>query len=193
MKLADLEFAPSLDLPAPTSLFRIQRTRARPGSLRIGRILLPPPHLLSGRFDIPGVSVGYFAEAPETAVYESLCRREATAVSIQAAAMRSLLCVQTAEPLKLLDLRTHANRWPVLQSLRLDHTQQLAAEAQAAGFRGIVYRSVQQHGKQCFAIFGEALAKLPMAWSERLIESGTGNLHWVLACAINGARVMVTP
>jgi hypothetical protein len=128
MKLADLKFAPSFDLPAPSVLYRIQRARARRGSLRVGRILLPPSHLLSGRFDVAGVPVGYFAEAPETAVYESLCRREATAVSMQAAAIRTLLCVQTTQPLRLLDLRMHASSWPVLQSLRLNHTQELAAE-----------------------------------------------------------------
>jgi len=60
--------------------------RREPGCWR--QFLLPPSHLLSGRFDVAGVPVGYFAEAPETAVYESLCRREATAVSMQAAAMR---------------------------------------------------------------------------------------------------------
>lgn len=115
MKLADLEFAPSFDLPAPSVLYRIQRARARRGSLRVGRILLPPTHLLSGRFDVTGVPVGYFAEAPETSVYESLCRREATAVSMQAAAMRTLLCVQTSLPMVLLDLRKHASSWPVLR------------------------------------------------------------------------------
>lgn len=193
MKLADLEYAPSFDLPAPTVLFRIQRTRARRGSMRVGRILLPPSHLLSGRFDVAGVPVGYFAEAPDTAVYESLCRREATGVSMQAAAMRTLLCVQTTQPLALLDLRMHASSWPVLQSLRLSHTQELAAEARAQGFAGIVYCSAQQHNMHCYAIFGDALAGLRAVWSERLTEPGTENLHAVLAAAIRGSQVPLVP
>ncbi|HEU6454019.1 MAG TPA: RES family NAD+ phosphorylase [Roseateles sp.] len=193
MKLADLEFAPSFDLPAPSVLYRIQRARARRGSLRVGRILLPPSHLLSGRFDVAGVPVGYFAEAPETAVYESLCRREATAVSMQAAAMRNLLCVQTTRPLALLDLRMHASSWPVLQSLRLTQTQELAAEAHAQGFAGIVYCSAQQHNMDCYAVFGDALANLRGVWAERLTEPGTGNLHAVLAAAIKGSQVPLVP
>lgn len=193
MKLADLEFAPSFDLPAPSVLYRIQRAHARRGSLRVGRVLLPPSHLLSGRFDIAGIPVGYFAEAPETAVYESLCRREAAAVSLQAAAMRNLLCVQTAQPLSLLDLRMHASSWPVLQSLRLSHTQELAVEAHAQGFAGIVYCSAQQHNMHCYAVFGDAMTSLRSVWAERLTERGTGNLHAVLAGAIKGSQVPLVP
>lgn len=193
MKLADLEFAPSFDLPAPAVLYRIQRARARRGSLRVGRVLLPPAHLLSGRFDVSGLPVGYFAEAPETAVYESLCRREATAVSMQTAAMRTLLCVQTSRSLTLLDLRMHASSWPVLQSLRLSHTQELAAEAHAQGFAGIVYCSAQQHNMHCYAIFGDTLTSLRAVWAERLTERGTGNLHAVLAGAIRGSQVPLVP
>jgi hypothetical protein len=193
MKLADLEYVSSFDLPAPTVLFRIQRARARRGSLRVGRILLPPSHLLSGRFDVEGIRVGYFAEAPETAVYESLCRREATAVSMQAAAVRTLLCVKTTEPLVLLDLRMHASNWPVLQSLRLGHTQELATEAYAQGFDGIVYCSAQQPNMDSYAIFGDALAGLRAVWSQRLTEPRTGNLHAALVSAVEGAQVPLVP
>ena len=193
MKLTDLEFVPSFELLAPTILYRIQRSRARRGSVRAGRILLPPSHLLSGRFDVNGVPVGYFAEAPETAVYESLCRREAVAVSMQSAALRTLLCVQTARPLTLLDLRMHASSWPVLQSLRLSHTQELAAQAQAQGFEGVIYCSAQQHSMHCFAIFAGALRGLRTLWAERLTEPGTGNLHAVLVNALKGAQLPLVP
>lgn len=193
MKLSDLEFVPSAELPAPSVLYRIQRTRARSGSQRVGRILLPPPNLLSGRFDLAGIPVGYFAEAPETAVYESLCRREATTVSLHAAAIRTLLCFQTNEPLTLLDLRMHASSWPVLQSLRLHHTQELAAEAHKQGFKGIVYCSAQQHSMHSYAVFGDALKGLRSLWAERLTESGTGNLHAVFAGAVKGSQIPLVP
>lgn len=193
MKLADLEFTPSFDLPAPAVLYRIQRTRARRGSIRAGRVLLPPADLLGGRFDVAGIAVGYFAEAPETAVYESLCRREATSVSLQAASLRTLLCFQTTQRLNLLDLRMHASSWPVLQSLRLGHTQELAADAFAHGFSGIVYCSAQQHNMHCYALFEEPLNSIRALWAERLTEAGTGNLHAVLASAIKGSQVPLVP
>jgi hypothetical protein len=193
MKLADLEFAPSFDLPAPAVLYRVQRLRARRGSQRVGRVLLPPSDLLNGRFDVAGTAVGYFAEAPETAVYESLCRREAAFLSVQAAATRALLCVQSSRTLTLLDLRPHASSWPVLQSLRLAHTQEVAAEAKAQGFAGIVYCSAQQQNMHCFALFGQSLNGLRAVWSEQLIESGTGNVHAVLASGIRGSQVPLVP
>ncbi|MFG6465344.1 RES family NAD+ phosphorylase [Roseateles sp. BYS87W] len=193
MKLADLEFTPSFDLPAPAVLYRIQRIRARRGSMRVGRVLLPPADLLGGRFDIAGVAVGYFAEAPETAVYESLCRREATSVSLRTASLRTLLCLRTTQILNLLDLRMHASSWPVLQSLRLRHTQELAADAHAHGFAGIVYCSAQQHNMHCYALFGDPLNSLRAVWSEHLTEPGTGNLHTVLAGAIKGSQVPLVP
>lgn len=68
MKLADLQYAPHFDLLAPQSLFRVQHTRASAGTVKVGAILLPPSHLLSGRLDIPGIPVAYFAERPETAL-----------------------------------------------------------------------------------------------------------------------------
>lgn len=193
MKLADFEYAPSLELAAPTVLYRVQLIRARPGSVRRGRVLLPPSNLLNGRFDVVGVPVAYFAEAPETAIYESLCRREATGVSVSTASLRTLLCLQTALPFHLLDLRPHAASWPVLQSLRIRHTQELAAEAFAQGYSGLVYCSAQQLGMNCFALFGERLASLRTVWSQRLIEPGTTNLHTSLASALRGSQVPLVP
>lgn len=70
--------------------------------------------------------MAYFAERPETALYEATCRREAVGVSYAMMAKRSLLSVQTTAKLSLLDLRPHASSWPVLHSLRFDQTQALA-------------------------------------------------------------------
>lgn len=119
MKLADLQYVPQFDLLAPELLFRVQHARASTGTVKIGTrlLLLPPSDLLSGRFDIAGQPVAYFAERPETAIYEAICRREATGVSYSLMAKRSLLSVQTTAKLTLLDLRPHVFSWPVLQSL----------------------------------------------------------------------------
>lgn len=193
MKLSDLEYVPSFDLLAPQALYRVQRRRARAGSVKIGRLLLPPADLVSGRFDVKGVHVAYFGEKPETALFEALCRREATALSMKEIDMRTLLCVQTTRLLKLLDLRLHAQSWPVLQSLRFHHTQGLAREAYDQGFAGIVYRSAQQYGMDCYALFGESSRSLRTLWLEPLTEQGTGNLHISLAAALVGSQVTLAP
>ncbi|MBC7393287.1 MAG: RES family NAD+ phosphorylase, partial [Variovorax sp.] len=102
---------------------------------------------MSGRFALAMTETGYFAESPETAIYESLVRREAVFLSISNAAGRQLLCLRTIRPVQLLDLRQHASTWPVLQSLRFSATQEMAAEALAAGYEGIAYRSAQHYGQ----------------------------------------------
>lgn len=195
MKLADLQYAFHFDLLAPQLLFRVQYARANARTVKIGTrlLLLPPSNLLSGRFDIAGQPVAYFAERPEAAIYEAICRREATGVSYALMAKRSLLSVQTTAKLTLLDLRPHTPSWPVLQSLRFDHTQALAADAHAAGFSGIVYRSAQQYGTDCFALWGQALTVLRRMSLESLLEPQTGQLHGALAMALNGSQLPLLP
>ena len=195
MNLADLRYSPRFDLLPPQLLFRVQHSSARAGTVKIGTrlLMLPPSNLLSGRFDIAGQPVAYFAERPETAVYEAICRREATGVSFALMAKRSLLSVQTTAKITVLDLRPHALSWPVLQSLRFDQTQALAAEALAAGLSGIVYRSAQQYGMDCFALWGQALRALDRMSLESLVESRSGNLHAAVATALNGSQLPLLP
>jgi len=192
MHLTQLHFAPTTLLAASQALYRIQRHRAQPGTVRIGPLRLPPASRLSGRFDLAGTSVGYFAEAPETAVYEALARRETNALSMSVLKQRKLLCVQTKVALQLLDLRPHASTFPVLQSLRFEQTQELAVEATAAGYDGIVYRSAQQFGMDCYAIFDPALRELTGSWSEPLVERTTGNLHSVVVSCLLGSKLPLT-
>lgn len=193
MKLADLEYIPHADLLAPEALFRIQMAKALPSTVRIGKLLLPPSSLMSGRFDIAGVPVGYFAEAPQTAAYEALCRREARVVSLAVLRLRNLACFQAQERLRLVDPRPHARAWPVLQSLRIAQTQELAHEIFQQGFAGVIYASAQQLGMDCFAIFGDALGRLRFAWAEALLERGTSNLHVTVAEAIARSRLTLSP
>lgn len=195
MKLADLRYIPHFDLLAPQLLFRVQHSTVRAGTVKIGTrlLLLPPTNLLSGRFDIAGEPVAYFAERPETAIYEAICRREAIGVSYALMAKRSLLSVQATAKLSLLDLRPHVSSWPVLHSLRFEQTQALAAEAHAGGFSGIVYKSAQQHDKDCFALWGQAFAALRRMSLQRLVEPKSGNLHVALATALNGSRLPLLP
>lgn len=192
MKLHDLQYLPPVTLPASQTVYRIQRSRARPGGVTIGPLKLAPIGDLSGRFALPMAETGYFAESPETAVYESLVRREAVALSLSHAAQRQLLCLQVTRTVQLLDLRQHASTWPVLQSLRFAVTQALAAAASTEGFEGIAYRSAQHYGQDCFVVFGAALKDFKLVWRKPLLLAD-GAMHPSLATAIRGGQIMLTP
>lgn len=193
MKLTDLEYAPAYVLPPSLALYRVQRFAPRRGDKKAGRIRLAPPGTLSGRFDLPDELVGYFAERPETAGYECLARREFETMDFAQLAQRELLCLTVRRQIRLLDLRAHAQSWPVLQSLRFNLTQELAASARDGGFEGIIYKSAQQFGMDCMAVFGPALSRLRYEWADRLVEPGTGNFHSVVAEIARGAQIKVLP
>lgn len=192
MNLADLQFAPDYSLGAPSILHRVQRAPAHRNSIAIGVLRVPPGGLLLNRFDLPDDVVGYFAEIPEAAVYESICRREVHGVSTRVLSKRALLALRTTVPIAFLDLRPHAPAWPVLQSLRYARTQQLALEARNAGYAGVVYRSAQQYGADCYAVFGASLRGLRLV-SKAALATAAGNLHRAAAAAIRGSRIPLLP
>lgn len=192
MKLADLEEHRPVILAESQKIFRVQRTRSRPGALIAGPLQLAPIGELAGRFSLANDSVGYFAQTPETAIFESLVRREAALMSISYAADRQLLCLMSSAPIELLDLRPSASTWPVLQSLRFSSTQQLAADAWAHGFEGIAYRSAQHFGRDCYALFGATLGQLRLVWRKALVMPD-GTMHAALHAAILGGQIPVVP
>ena len=192
MKLRDLQYLPPTTLATSQTVYRVQRAKPRPGTATVGALKLAPLGDMSSRFAVPSVLAGYFAESPETAAYESLVRREAVSLSISHAASRVLLCLRTTRPIQLLDLRPHASSWPVLQSLRFSSTQEVAAEAVAAGFEGIAYRSAQQHGQDCFVVFGDSLKAFSLVWRKALVLED-GSVHQALAAAMRGGQIMVVP
>lgn len=193
MKLEELEHAPEFVLPSPSILYRVQRLRSRPGAVAVGPLRLPPRGLLLNRFDLVDDEVAYFAESSDTAVYETLARREATMLSMAVVAGRALLTLQTTAPLRVLDLRFHAGAWPVLQSLRYGETQELAAEAHAAGYAGIVYRSAQQYGSDCVVLFGEGAMRSMKLVTKLPLVSPAGALHRAAAEAVRGAKIPFAP
>ena len=192
MKLRDLQYLPPTTLATSQTVYRVQRAKPRPGTTTVGPLKLAPPGDMSSRFAVPSAPAGYFAESPDTAVYESLVRREAVSLSISNAASRTLLCLRTTRPIQLLDLRPHASSWPVLQSLRFSSTQEVAAEALAAGFEGIAYRSAQQHGQDCFVVFGAALKAFKLVWRKALVLED-GSVYQALAAAMRGGQIVVVP
>lgn len=75
MNFKDLH-PPILEIPAHQTWHRVQRTSARRDSVRIKGYVLAPNGCLSGRFDLADEATAYLADSPETALYESLFRRE---------------------------------------------------------------------------------------------------------------------
>lgn len=193
MRLTELQYAPDCQLAAHSVLHRIQRIRSRPGTVSVGALRMPPAGSMVGRFDLSAMVVGYFAESAEAAIYETLARREATLLSLADVGRRVLLSMRTSATLNLLDLRPHAATWPVLQSLRYASTQMLAHDAHEHGFDGVVYRSAQQYGRDCFALFGEATSALRAISKTPLLELRTGALHRAVATAIRGSQIPLTP
>lgn len=193
MKLVELEHAVDFTLPSPSILYRVQRMRSRRGAVAVGPLRVPPRGLHLNRFDLVDDEVAYFAESSETAVYETLARREATMLSLTVVASRVLLTLQTTAPLRLLDLRFHAGAWPVLQSLRYAETQELAREARALGYDGLIYRSAQQYGSDCVVLFGAGAMRCVKLVTKLPLVSPAGALHRAAAEAIRGAKVPLTP
>lgn len=193
MKLVELEHAVDFTLPSPSILYRVQRLRSRRGAVAIGPLRVPPRGLLLNRFDLVDDEAAYFAESSETAVYETMARREATSLSMTTVASRALLTLQTTAPLRLLDLRFHAGAWPVLQSLRYAETQELAREARALGYDGFIYRSAQQYGSDCVVLFGADAMRCVRLVTKLPLVSAAGALHRAAAEAIRGAKVPFTP
>ena len=193
MKLSELQFAPEHELPRHSVLFRIQRRVSRPGTAAFGVVRVAPRGNQSGRFSLVDCEVGYFAEAGETAAYEALARRESEArVSLATLPNRVLLTLTVVRPVRLLDLRPHASVWPVLQSERYAETQELAAGGCNNGFEGIIFRSAQQHGADCYALFGDSMKALRLVLKEPLALSD-GILHKAVITALRGSKVRVDP
>ncbi|WP_298231213.1 RES family NAD+ phosphorylase [uncultured Azohydromonas sp.] len=192
MKLQELSYVPEHELPVASTLFRIQRARSRPGTQAIGPLRVSPPGTLAGRFDLAEQIVGYFAEGPETAIYETLARREAVDLSLADIGRRCLLALQTRQTMRLLDLRPHASFLPVLQSLRVGVTQRIAADASRLGFDGLVYRSAQHYGHDCYALFQPVLGHLKLLWRKPLLDP-SGGPHHALLTALHGSQVPLVP
>jgi hypothetical protein len=100
--------------------------------------------------------------------------------------------VQTRRDLQLGDLRPHAPTWPVIQSLRFTETQELASDARAAGFQGLVYRSAQQHGQDCVVLFDPPADLFAASHRTRLVGDGDILNRWVVLAA-RRSRVPLVP
>ena len=183
MKFKDLN-PPVIELPFPFVLHRVQLVRSRPDSLQMNGLSLPPVGLMHGRFCLSNEPVAYLADSPETALYESLLRRETVSRSLSDLRRRCLAEFVTTGTLRLADLRVLAEEYPVLQSLRVSQTQELAAECRAMALDGVVYGSAQHPQHFCIALFHSGIGQLSKRGSQRLVKQGTNRLLRVLQTAL---------
>lgn len=175
MNLKDLN-PPLTELPAGQTFFRVQLLRARPGSVKLNGLLLPPAGVLSGRFCLPDQVTAYLADSADTALFESQFRRDSVSRSLAELRKRALLQITSSQPLRLVDLRPLAEPYPLLQSLRIAQTQALARDCFKAGHHGLVYASAQHPQHACVALFPDGIAALKRTQSWPLVKPGTRQL-----------------
>ena len=72
------ELNPSVvELASANIFYRVQSVRARSSNVVINGVSLPPVGLMSSRFCLCDEPVAYLADRQETALYDSLLRRDA--------------------------------------------------------------------------------------------------------------------
>lgn len=189
-------------LPPGTPLYRVQRPipATGPTGHAVGAVHLPAAPARRGRFDLAGLHVAAFALDPETAVYETIARATARAVSLSLLGARELLQVQTTMALNLLDARPHPHRWPFVTAARYAATQDEADDADALhALSGVVYASAQRQGAECVALFDKpvsatatVLTTLSSASAATLHRPG-GSLHAVVLAALIGSQLPLVP
>jgi hypothetical protein len=184
MNLKELN-PPLTELPAGQTFFRVQLLRARPGSVKLNGLLLPPAGVLSGRFCLPDQVTAYLADSADTALFESQFRRDAVSRSLADLRKRALLQFTSTQPLRLVDLRPLAEPYPLLQSLRIAQTQALARDCFKAGHHGLVYASAQHPQHVCICLFPGGIATLRRSQQLPLVKPGTLQL---LSAVVEAAR-----
>jgi len=183
MKFKDLN-PTIIELAAPYIFHRIQLIRSRTTSVQMNGVAMPPVGLMYGRYCLPDEPVAYLADSPETALYETLLRRETVSRSLSELRRRCLVEFVTTGPLRLADLRGLAEPYPVLQSLRVAQTQELATDCRAMNLNGMVYASAQHPHHTCIALFQSGINQLSKRNSQRLIQPGTNRMLHVLHTAL---------
>lgn len=183
MRFTDLN-PPIIELSAGQVFHRVQLIRPRSGSVMLNGLALPPVGLRHGRFCLADGPVAYLADSPETALYECLLRRETVSRSLADFSNRCLVAFTSRQTLRLADLRELAEPYPVLQSMRVVHTQAFAADCSSHGLDGIVYASAQHPHHACTALFRSGIETLVKRQSQRLVKPGSMQLLQVLHTAI---------
>lgn len=182
---------PILEVPAHQVWHRVQRKTARKDSVRHKGYVLAPPGGLAGRFDLADEATAYLADSPETALYESLFRREVRSCHFSRMEQRALLSFETRLPLRLVDLRGLEAHYPVLQSMRYETSQAFAAACRQQGLHGVLYASAQHPSHNCVCLFGTGIERTRKLEAVALVQPGTGLLHRAVVVAARGSQVPI--
>lgn len=182
---------PIIEIPSHQTWYRIQRKTARNDSVRLKGYVLAAPGGLANRFDLADESTAYLGDTPETALYESLFRREVRSCSWERLEQRVLASFETQARLRLADLRGLPERYPVLQSMRYESTQSFASECRQQDLHGILYTSAQHLYHDCICLFKSGIERTKKASSIQLVQAETGQLHKAVVAAAHGSQVPV--
>jgi RES domain len=188
MKLHELN-PPVIEIPKQARWYRIQRLKALKGSVRINGFVLAPSGLLANRFDLQSQATAYVADSAETALYESLFRREARSCTMESLNQRALVTFETTHSMRIADLRGHEEPFPVLQSLRYEDTQQLAQDCWHQGLQGVLYASAQHPHHSCLCLFAKAITSMRRLTVTPLVAPHSNRLHKAVVNAAHGSRV----
>lgn len=184
---------PIIELPIGHVFHRVQRFKARKGSVKINRMILPPAGIKAGRFCLATGVTAYLADSAETALYEAVFRRELKQhIPLEELRLKTLSTFMSKKPLRLVDLRGLEERYPVLQSQRIQHTQALAEECFGGGYDGILYASAQHPQHTCVCLFESGAKKLGFVEVWPLVKPGTDILHGAVIEAARRSGVDVT-
>ena len=187
-----LNFAPPiLEIPAHQIWHRVQRTTARRGSVRLKGYILAPTGGLTGRFDLADEPAAYLADSSETALYESVFRREVRSCHWDRLLERTMVTFETRASLHLVDLRGLEERYPVLQSIRYEISQKFAQDCRQRDLNGILYASAQHPHHSCVCLFKSGIEQTKKLTAFALVEPGTGNLLKSAANAARGSQVPI--
>ena len=190
MNFKDLD-PPIVEIPARQTWHRLQRTSARRNSVRFNGYVLAPPGGLAGRFDLADEATAYLADSPETALYESLFRREVRSCHWDQLVQRSLVSFDGRAGLRLADLRGLEERYPVLQSMRYETSQKFAQDCRQQELHGILYASAQHPHHSCVCLFKAGMERTKKVTTFALVEPGSSNLLKSVANAARGSQVPI--
>ncbi|MBC7919291.1 MAG: RES family NAD+ phosphorylase [Rhodoferax sp.] len=182
---------PILEIPAHQVWHRVQRKTARKDSVRHKGYVLAPPGGLAGRFDLADEATAYLAYSAETALYESLFRREVRSCHFSRIEQRALLSFETQAPLRLVDLRGLEAHYPVLQSMRYETSQAFATACRQQGLHGVLYASAQHASHSCVCLFIAGVERTKKVDAVELVQPGTGLLHKAVVAAARGSQVPI--
>ncbi len=190
MNFKDLD-PPIIEIPAHQTWHRIQRTSARQGSVRFKGFVFAPAGGLAGRFDLADEPTAYMADSAETALYESVFRREVRSCQWERLEQRSLVSFEGRTSLRLADLRGLEERFPVLQSMRYETSQKFALDCRQQELHGILYASAQHPNHTCICLFKTGIERCRKLKTIAPVERGTGNLLVAVATAARGSQVPI--